>query len=78
MSLFYLLSIYYIPVPIFSPGWEEQGGKESCLAIQCIDIEYNKRLDWQRPCLEDKLNGGSDNIWYKVTNQFDIGDKLYL
>ena len=27
-----------------------------------IDIEYNKRLDRQRPCLEDELNGGSSNI----------------
>ena len=27
-----------------------------------IDIEYNKRLDSQRPCLEDELNGGSNNI----------------
>ena len=27
-----------------------------------IDIEYNKRLDRQRPCLEDELNGGSNNI----------------
>ena len=26
-----------------------------------IDIEYNKRLDRQRPCLEDELNGGSNN-----------------
>ena len=27
-----------------------------------IDIEYNKRLDRQRPCLEDDFNGGSNNI----------------
>ena len=27
-----------------------------------IDIEYNKRLDRQRPCLKDELNGGSNNI----------------
>ena len=28
----------------------------------CIDIEYNKRLDRQRPCLEGDFNGGSNNI----------------
>ena len=38
--------------------------------LKTIDIEYNKRLDRQRPCLEDDLNGGS-NLQYKVTNQFD-------
>ena len=27
-----------------------------------IDIEYNKRLDRQQPCLEDDFNGGSSNI----------------
>ena len=27
-----------------------------------IDIEYNKRLDRQRPCLEGDSNGGSNNI----------------
>ena len=27
-----------------------------------IDIEYNKKLDHQRPCLEDDLSGGSNNI----------------
>ena len=27
-----------------------------------IDIEYNKSLDRRRPCLEDELNGGSNNI----------------
>ena len=27
-----------------------------------IDIEYNKRLHRQRPCLEDDFNGGSNNI----------------
>ena len=27
-----------------------------------IDIEYNKSLDLQRPCLEDELNAGSNNI----------------
>ena len=26
-----------------------------------IDIEYNKRLDRQRPCLEGDFNGGSNN-----------------
>ena len=35
-----------------------------------IDIEYNKRLDHRRPCLEDDLTAGS-NLQYKVTNQFD-------
>ena len=29
---------------------------------ETIDIEYNKSLDHQRPCLEDDLNGGSNNI----------------
>ena len=27
-----------------------------------IDIEYNKRLDRQRPCLEGDSSGGSNNI----------------
>ena len=27
-----------------------------------IDTEYNKRLDRQRPCLEDDLTAGSNNI----------------
>ena len=27
-----------------------------------IDIEYNKRLDRQRPCLEGDLSGGSNYI----------------
>ena len=35
-----------------------------------IDIEYNKRLDRQGPCFEDKLTAGS-NLQYKATNQFD-------
>ena len=26
-----------------------------------IDIEYNKRLDRQRPCLEGDFSGGSNN-----------------
>ena len=30
--------------------------------ILIINIEYNKRLDGQRPYLEDELNGGSNNI----------------
>ena len=29
---------------------------------ECIDIEYNKCLDRRQPCLEDELNGGSNNI----------------
>ena len=32
------------------------------LLFKTIDIEYNKRLDRQRPCLEDDFNGGSNNI----------------
>ena len=32
------------------------------LQIHSIDIEYNKRLDRQRPCLEDDLTAGSNNI----------------
>ena len=31
-------------------------------ALWTIDIEYNKRLDRQRLCLEDDFNGGSNNI----------------
>ena len=27
-----------------------------------IDMEYNKRLDCQRPCLEDDFNGGCNDI----------------
>ena len=30
--------------------------------LPAIDIEYNKRLDRQRSCLEDGFNGGSNNI----------------
>ena len=30
--------------------------------VSYIDIEYNKRLDRQRPCLEDDLTAGSNNI----------------
>ena len=32
------------------------------LHVGVIDIEYTKRLDRQRPCLEDDFNGGSNNI----------------
>ena len=32
------------------------------ISVNTIDIEYNKRLDRQRPCLEDDFNGGSNNI----------------
>ena len=32
------------------------------MSILIIDIEYNKRLDRQRPCLEGDFNGGSNNI----------------
>ena len=48
--------------------------------VYIIDTEYNKRLDRQRPCLEGDFNGGSNNTvqLYKVTNQFDAGDKQYL
>ena len=42
-----------------------------------IDIEYNKSLDRRQPCFEDELTEGS-NLQYKVTNQFDAGDKLYM
>ena len=31
-------------------------------SFSTIDIEYNKRLDRQRPCLEGDFNGGSNNI----------------
>ena len=30
--------------------------------VETIDIEYNKRLDRERPCLEDDFSGGSNNI----------------
>ena len=37
--------------------------RDSLLVCVCvIDIEYNKRLDRQRPCLEGDFNGGSNNI----------------
>ena len=32
------------------------------LLFKTIDIEYNKRLDRQRPCLEGDFSGGSNNI----------------
>ena len=31
------------------------------LLFKTIDIEYNKRLDRQQPCLEDVLSGGSND-----------------
>ena len=34
----------------------------SQVTAQGIDIEYNKLLDRQRPCLEGDFNGGSNNI----------------
>ena len=34
-----------------------------------IDIEYNKRLDRQRPCLEGDFNGGSNNILVVQSNK---------
>ena len=30
--------------------------------VAVIDIEYNKRLDRQRPCLEGDFSGGSNDI----------------
>ena len=51
------------------------------LCMQCcsvtIDTKYNKRLDCQQPCLEDELNGGSNNI-VQSNKSVDAGDKLYL
>ena len=32
-----------------------------------IDIEYNKRLDRQRPCLEGDFNGGSNNLVQSIS-----------
>ena len=32
------------------------------VVVKIIDIEYNKSLDRRRQCLEDELNGGSNNI----------------
>ena len=40
----------------FTRGYEDATGGST------IDIEYNKRLDRQRPCLEDDLTAGSNNI----------------
>ena len=31
-----------------------------CYWVKIIDIEYNKRLDRQRPCLEGDLTAGSN------------------
>ena len=36
--------------------------KETSHPSFLIDIEYNKRLDRQRPCLEGDFSGGSNNI----------------
>ena len=38
------------------------GNEEDCNVYQglSIDIEYNKRLDRQRPCLEGDLTAGSN------------------
>ena len=33
-----------------------------CRSVTNIDIEYNKRLDRQRPCLEGDFNRGSNNM----------------
>ena len=35
---------------------------QAVLKFEAIDIEYNKRLDRQRPCLEYDFSGGSNNI----------------
>ena len=56
----------------------EAGNGDGMMAISTIDIEYNKRLDRQQPCLEDDLTAGSNNIVQSNKNQFDAGDKLYL
>ena len=37
-------------------------GREVVYPCFTIDIEYNKRLDHRRPCLEDDLTAGSNNI----------------
>ena len=52
--------------------WFERGVKQAIYicrenpsikkGLRNIDIEYNKRLDRQRPCLEDDLTAGSNNI----------------
>ena len=41
------------------PPWTWKSTHESQISI---DIECNKRLDCQRPCLEDDLTAGSNNI----------------
>ena len=45
---------------------------------EIIDIEYNTRLDPQRPCFVDELTEGN-NLQHKVTNQFDavLNNKTY-
>ena len=34
--------------------------KQSTFVVSTIDIEYNKKLDHRRPCLEDDLTAGSN------------------
>ena len=34
-------------------------GLKCLIAVQTINIEYNKRLDRRRPCFEDGLTAGS-------------------
>ena len=72
----------YNPFLQFTPGIYQQIKQHPCFnlssikyAVTSIHIEYDKRLDCQRPCFEDELTEGS-NLQYKVTNQFDAGDKL--
>ena len=43
-----------------TPKWNVSGPLLVCVVT--IDIEYNKRLDRQRPCLEGDFSGGSNNI----------------
>ena len=43
-------------------NWEEGFWPGTSRLDPIIDIEYNKRLDRQRPCLEGDLSGGSNNI----------------
>ena len=44
-----------------SPVWGNVC-RAAILFVYTIDIEYNKRLDRQRPCLEGDFSGGSNNI----------------
>ena len=50
----------------FDGTWQKRVGDNSLngivTAVEVIDIEYNKRLDRQRPCLEGDFSGGSNNI----------------